>query len=287
MLKELAVLVTCHNRQIKTLQCLRSLHSAILPDTIKFTVFLVDDGCTDSTVVSINDIYPDVFIIKGNGSLYWAGGMRLAWRTALSKKKFNSFLLLNDDVVLKDDFFLLLLECHDFAIKKYGVGGVYTAATFDFKKNKTSYGGQKIIKNSWRVLSQTVEPNGQPQLVDMVNANILWVESNVVDKISILSDIFTHGIADYDYGLRANKAKLPVLLTSNYGGYCIDDHKSNYSSQGLSLRDRVKYLKSPTGLAYDDYIAYIFLHFPLSLPYSFLILWLKTIFPIFWKVFRK
>ena len=43
--------------------------------------------------------YPNVNLIQGNGKLFWAGGMRLGWRTALKSKEYDAFLLLNDDVI--------------------------------------------------------------------------------------------------------------------------------------------------------------------------------------------
>lgn len=285
--KKVAVLLTCHNRADKTLRCLKSFYCAKLPEDFSFIVFLVDDGCTDSTAEQVNQAHPDVRIIHGNGSLYWAGGMRLAWQSALEADNFDGFLLLNDDVQLKMDFFDLLMECHDFAIKEHGHGGLYSACTLDESTNKISYGGQIIIKNGWRVVGCPAQPDGTPRAVDTVNANILYVTKAVVDKIGILSEKFTHGIADYDYGLRAKKAGFPVFLASSPGGFCVDDHGKNYLDRRNSLKERIAYLKSPTGLAYSEYLFYISSHFPMAVPYAFTMLWAKTLFPQLWHIFKK
>lgn len=286
MNRKVAILLTCHNRKDKTASCLASLFRAKCPNELNYTVFLVDDGCTDGTTARIRELYPDVNIIQGKGNLYWAGGMRLAWRTALASDDFDAFLLLNDDVELKPDFFYLLIQCHDYATKNYNKGGVYSAATLDKTNNSTSYGGQKIIKNSWRIVSRRVDPCGFPQEIDMTNANILWVEKNVVTKIGILSDRFTHGLADYDYSLRARKNNVIVMLASDYGGFCKNDHGKSFMGHDHSLRERLEYLRSPTGLAYSDYMFYVKKHFPFSLPYSFFMLWAKTIFPFMWEKFK-
>lgn len=287
MEKKVAVLLTCHNRKDKTASCLESLCQAKCPEGLHYSIFLVDDGCIDGTADHVREFYPSVNIIQGSGDLYWAGGMRLAWRTALEADDFDAFLLLNDDVELKPDFFELLLECHQYSIKNFGKPGLYSAATLDKTNNSTSYGGQKIIKNSWRVVSRPADPSGFPVEIDMVNANILWVERNVVGRIGILSDKFTHGIADYDYGLRARKVGLPLLLASSAGGYCIDDHGKNYLTYRHSFSERVAYLKSPTGLAYKERLSYVWQHFPYSLPYAFVMLWLKTLVPSLWNMKKR
>lgn len=287
MENKIAVLLTCHNRADKTLRCLESFYAANLPRDLSFTIFLVDDGCIDGTAAQVKQLHPNVKIIYGNGSLYWAGGMRLAWKSALAADNFDGYLLLNDDVQLNMNFFDLLTECHDYAIDKYGYGGLYSACTLDESTNKISYGGQIIWRKGWRVISSAAEPDGRPKAVDTVNANILYVDKEVVKKIGILSERFTHSIADYDYGLRAKQAGFPVLLASSPGGLCVDDHGRNYLDQHTALRERIAYLKSPTGLACSEYLYYIRSHFPTALPYAIFMLWAKTLLPHLWRIFKK
>lgn len=283
MEKKVAVLLTCHNRKDKTASCLESLCQAKCPEGLHYSIFLVDDGCIDGTADHVREFYPSVNIIQGSGDLYWAGGMRLAWRTALEADDFDAFLLLNDDVELKPNFFYLLTQCHDYAEKNYGKGGIYSAATLDKSMGSTSYGAQVIIKNSWRVVSRRVDPCGFPQEVDMTNGNILWVDRDAVKENGILSDGFVHGLADYDYALSAKKNNIIVLLASDYAGFCINDHGKSFLNHSHSLTERLKYMRSPTGLAYRDYLFYVKKHFPLSFPYSFFMLWAKTLFPFIWE----
>jgi GT2 family glycosyltransferase len=105
----IAVLLTCFNRKDKTIACLKSLlltienynHNAT--DKLNLSIFLTDDACTDGTAKAAKEICQeeDIHIIKGNGNLYWAGGMRMAWNEALKHKQtWNFFLLLNDDTTL-------------------------------------------------------------------------------------------------------------------------------------------------------------------------------------------
>lgn len=251
-----------------------------------FQVYLVDDGCTDGTAESVSTDYPSIRIIQGNGNLYWAGGMRLAWSTALKEHNYDAFILLNDDVKLYTNFIENFISCDKYSRATYGSAGVYSAATEDPLHKKLTYGGRKILSHRFRVRSKTIIPTDPPQLIDIANANILWVDHCVVKAIGILDKRYKHGIADYDFSLRARKSGFPVLLAQKAGGQCINDHGENFLSHNETLARRISYLKSPTGLAYSDYLHYVRKHFPTTLPYAFFMLWLKTIAPGFWRHFK-
>lgn len=288
-MKKIAVLLTCHNRREKTVNCLTSFYNGILfyKKNYSFKVFLVDDGSRDDTSRIVHLKFPEVKIIQGHGDLFWAGGMRKAWIEAINCDSYYAYLLLNDDVILKKDFFENFLETHQFSLKKFNVGGVYSSSTIDECTKEISYGGQKIIRNHLLMNFELVIPNNIPQPCDMTNANILWVSGSVVDKIGTFNPVYTHGIADYDYSLTAIKANIPVYLTPGIGGSCIDDHGSNWKSTNTSLLERIEFLKDPKGLAYKEYLYFIRKHFPLYLPYSFMTLWLKTLLPVLWEIKGK
>lgn len=61
---------------------------------ISLSVYLTDDGCTDGTSQAVRDIFKgkDITIMQGDGNLYWAGGMRFAWKEALKKKTNGIFI---------------------------------------------------------------------------------------------------------------------------------------------------------------------------------------------------
>ena len=285
--KQIAVLITCHNRKDKTSACLKSLFEAELPYGYKLDVYLVDDGSTDGTKELVEKKFKSVNIIKGNGDLYWAGGMRLAWKAAMEKLSYDAYLLINDDVYLEVYFLKNLVKTNEFSQKTKGRAGIYSGATVDDETKAITYGGSKIKTNHIIVKSQRLLPKEYPQACEMTNANILWVSKEVVDKIGIFDVRFTHGIADYDYSLRATKQNIPIFLAPNICGSCTNDYGDNWKPSSVPLKDRIAYLKSPKGLAYNEYLYYIRKHFPLFLPYSFVMLWLKTFFPFFWEIAKR
>ena len=160
-------------------------------------------------------------------------------------------------------------------------------ATIDNRTNTTTYGGYKIKTNHVLVKSELLTPIDMPQQCELTNANILWISKGVVDSIGMFDERYTHGIADFDYSMTAVQKGIPVYLTPGFGGICLHDHGKTWKAGSVHLKDRIAYLKSPKGLAYKEYLYYIKNHFPLFLPYSFVMLWLKTFFPSFWERYKK
>lgn len=280
MNSKLAILLTSHNRKTKTLACLESLYKASLLSTFKISFFIVDDGSTDGTYEAIKSKFPNVLLIKGSGNLFWAGGMRLAWETALSNDDFDYFLLLNDDVILFPDYFSNI----QLIIKtKNSEKSLYSAATMDQTTKEITYGAIKILRKFPIPRYKKLFPNGHLQECDMTNANILLVSRKITEAIGILDSRYTHGIADYDYSLRARNAGFTACLLPNVQGFCSDDHGNNWAPSSNTLKQRIQYLKSPKGLAYKEYLFYIKRHFPFYLPIAFSLLWMKTFFPGLWN----
>lgn len=117
---KLAVLMTCHNRKDKTMTCLSSLYKASQPIDYSIDVFLVDDGSTDGTGEAVKEKYPEVNIIKGDGSLFWNQGMRLAWNVASSRCSYDFYLWLNDDVILFEHALRELIDTEKNIAQKMG-----------------------------------------------------------------------------------------------------------------------------------------------------------------------
>jgi GT2 family glycosyltransferase len=280
----IAVLLTTFNRKEKTIACLKYLYEQVMRDDIRLDLFLTDDASPDGTAEAVKDLYPVANIFHGNGSLFWAGGMRNSWTQALAVDP-DYYLLLNDDTFLYPDAVERLIQTSEEALL-HSHAAVCIGTTKDADSGTISYGGRKLYSGrgpgSYVVHSET----GNLEC-DLGNANIMLVPRMVVKKIGILSPDYIHGIADYDYTLRAKKAGFKVLVSRGILGTCKRDHGKNWKSSGTRLKERINYLYSPKGLAYKEYLFFIRKHFPLYLPSAFFKLWLKTLFPIFYDTFKK
>lgn len=288
---KIAVLLTCFNRKPKTIKCLKGLYMSCdlynknARDVIETTVYLTDDGCTDGTAQAVRDTFPgkDICILQGTGYLYWAGGMRLAWREAQKKQDlWDFYLLLNDDTTPKENMFDELIRAHVYSVSTFGKTGVYSGVTCD-AKNPTviTYGGSVWVNKLFGT-DRMVAPNGTPQEVDKTNANILMVDKAVTEKMGIFYEGYIHGGADYDYSIQARKHGFTALITANTCGTCERDHR-NWKAErekilNMSFSERKQYYSNPIHSSKDK-LTYTRRNTPLRYPIVWLGRVLNEMFP--------
>ena len=245
---KIAVLMTCHNRREMTLRCLRAFADAAKEverqcgdGKWKLHIFLVDDGSTDGTGEAVQKWHEGIsssststfhlHLIPGSGSLYWAKGMRLAWEAAVDRghdgedavaTKWDGFLWLNDDVVLRPDTLSTLLH-------------FYTA-------------------NKDAVIVGELE-NAQGEIVygkrgDLFTGNFVLVPRSVYEKIGMICGEFAHAWADSDYALRCKRAGVPVVSCGVVG--TSEGHPNRPSLKGIGLGRRWRMLWDPKGWCVHD-----------------------------------
>lgn len=237
----IAVLMTCHNRVNVTLHGLWALERA--SQGVDHDTYLVDDGSTDGTDESIKLKFPLVKIIQGDGKLYWAKGMRLAWEMAAKTGEYDFYLWLNDDLALKTDAISNILADYMFVTTNpespiHSIAPVIVGACADDATESTcSYSATDRA-------DRKIIPNGVPQKADgWLNGNFVLVPKDVYDNIGMISGDYTHARADYDYAERLKQYEIPFYCSSRYVGVCHNDFDEKMRS--LTLLRRIKLLWCP------------------------------------------
>ncbi len=283
-MNKIAILLTCHNRRKYTLKCLDHLYKAYQESRYKFhlEVFLTDDGSIDGTSEAVAANFPKVRILQGNGSLYWAGGMRNSWKASLNDD-YNGYMLLNDDTFVFGNLFDELFSAIEYNLQSFNTRGIIVGSTKDSLTGERTYGGSVFI-HKFKGTFQKIKPDGTYQKCELGNANILYVDKEVVSKIGILDHSYIHGIADYDYTLRAVKAKIPVTILPVYVGICKAhvNQKNNVLLSKGSFKGRFDYLNSPTGLAFRDTLRFQKKFFPSRYLLVLISGYFKVLFPNFY-----
>ena len=211
----LAVLMTCHNRRNTTLACLPALYQ----QDKNFDVFLVDDGSSDGTADAVKSCYPEVNVIKGNGNLFWVGGMRLAFAEAL-KYSYDYYLWLNDDTLLEPDALSNLLNAHEILVQRGYSDSIVVGSVKDPATGKHTYGGATRTKGWLSNKFKPVEPGKEFKLCDTMQGNIVLIPNSVAEKVGNLDSTFIHTMGDLDYGLRARRLGCHVWIAPGYMGTC-------------------------------------------------------------------
>jgi GT2 family glycosyltransferase len=251
---KIATLLTCHNRKEKTLACLEALYQNRLPRICSLEVFLVDDGSTDGTEQAVREHYPKVKLIKGDGNLFWNGGMRVAFAAAI-EGGFDYYLWLNDDTLLKPRAIAEMLM----AAQKHL--GIIVGSCHDPDTGEWTYGGRATANGKKSLKGAPVIPSAKVQLCQQINGNVVLVPRSVVDRIGNLSDSFTHAIGDYDYGFRAMDAGIPIYVAPHYQGMCPSNPLPGWCNPTTPLRIRLKLLNNPKGIHFSEFMKFSRQHF--------------------------
>jgi glycosyltransferase involved in cell wall biosynthesis len=251
---KIAMILTCFNRRQKTVDCIDSVlaQSAFSDVTIDF--FITDDGSKDGTSDALLLRHPEIRLLKGNGSLFWNGGMRLAWAEAI-KEKYDFFLWLNDDTFLYPDTLRRMLDTHAKCMHKTGKAGIVVGSTHD-ETGQTSYGGE-LQKSRLRPLTLTkLDPKEEVQPCDTFNGNCVLISRDAAEVLGNLDAGLVHAMGDIDYGLRAKQAGIPMWVMPFYAGRCVNDNdiSGSFGDRSLPVTVRLKKIFSPKGLPWRAWL---------------------------------
>lgn len=278
----IAAIMTCHNRREKTLSSLGALREAADSEPRSLvSVFLTDDGSSDGTADAVLALPLEIWVIEGDGSLFWNRGTLRSWRAAhMSRLAFDAFLLLNDDTVLDSQALTVLLDTH--LLRR---GAIVVGATRDATTGELTYGGVRRTSR-WHPGKFRLLPElDRVQEADAANANCMLVPRQVVESVGMLDPVFTHGIGDYDYGLRAKRIGVPTIVAPGTVGACSrNDLAGTWLDNSLPLRHRLRLLESPRGLPRREWFEYLRRH---GTPLPWLVSWFPTLQVLRTSCFRS
>lgn len=228
---QVTVVLPVHNRREITLRALRSLERADTSAT-EIRVVVVDDGSTDGTAEAIARQSPAVTLVRGDGSLYYAGGTNAGVARALDASP-DYVLIGNDDAVYGRSAIPELVKC----ARQYEpalVGALllrWDAPHLTFQVGQrwdTWFGG-------WRV-PQRLPLSGvpaRPWEAETLAGNCILVPAAAFRQCGLLdARRFPHRGADAEFCARALRAGWRLLVAPRARVFC------QPNSAGPSLRRR-------------------------------------------------
>jgi GT2 family glycosyltransferase len=252
----ITALLAAHNRRQKSLACLSSYFNQEVPEGVTLSTVLVDDGSTDGTADAVRERFPAVRVISGSGDLFWAAAMALAEREA--RRQDPDFLLwLNDDATLSPGALTTLIETAESSGKS---GCIVVGALRDPSSGELSYSGVRR-SGIHPMRFSLVPPEDRPIQVDTLNGNVVLISREAVERVGPIDSEFAHATADYDYGLRAASAGVPVLLAPGTIGSCPTNPNARpWADPSLTIGERFSALVSPKGLPPRTHARYLRRH---------------------------
>ncbi len=245
------VMMTCFNRKEYTTACVRALAEG--NPSIVFRFIITDDNSSDGTKEALGRLPYTIILLKGDGQLYWNGGMQKSLDYALkSEEKTDYYMLVNDDVKFAKNAVERLIERQKMAEKE----AVIVGATTD-RQGRISYGGVKLLSKHFAKFA-LVEPSVPLLECDTFNGNCVLLPKRVFEQAGNVDGVYRHSMSDYDYGMHIRRLGFPIYNGEGYVGVCEDNEiTGSWRDVSLSRKERLKKKESPKGLPRKDWYYFI------------------------------
>lgn len=239
-----AVIVPVHNRKNITLNYLRQMLE-IDPVDAQLDIVIVDDGSTDGTAPAIRDLYPNIVILQGDGSLWWTGAINMGVRYAMNAH-YDYVLVMNDDLELAKDFLVRLME-----VITANPGALVSSVLL----NKAATGDEEIIAAGFKMVGFFKDTRAlhsgdrySDDLGEIVNCDLLTGASlaipvQVFRAIGIFDNInFPHNWGDFEFTRRASLKGYACIVAAK--SKVFTEHNQNYPAFYFLNATRWEYLKN-------------------------------------------
>jgi GT2 family glycosyltransferase len=263
--RRIAVALASFNRRALTLQFLDTLERALSVAGLTADIVLVDDNTSDGTRDAIAACHPLVEVVRADGNLYWAGSVRKAMSVLEPRlEALDGILLANDDVELAE------YAISDLYSLAHGQDAVVGGAVYARDGRLEATGGR--LGRLCKPRQTRLEPAGQPQRCDLLPAHALYIPTSIYRKLGPFDPHFLHGHIDLEYGLRARRAGVRLLLAPRAIGTVREVHdytrataqlgfspaellwRLRYHPKSPPLREGVRYLRMISPVAWPLWI---------------------------------
>jgi GT2 family glycosyltransferase len=200
------IVIPVHNRRAITLRCLELLAQQV---QAKFTITVVDDGSSDGTSEAIRDRFPDVDVLRGDGSLWWSGATNLGVQHALSRSKPADYIFfLNDDVEFDSDY----LACMERSAKAHPGHLIGSLSVHKEDPARVFWCGQAASHRQCHFGYVRRDSLAGCVPAEALPGRGMLVPREVFDRVGLLdAKAFPQYKADLDLSLRARKAGFGLL----------------------------------------------------------------------------
>jgi GT2 family glycosyltransferase len=242
------ICIPVYNNIKYTLGCLDSLQQQTYCD---FKIIICDDGSSDNTSETIRKNFPEVILLKGDGNLWWAGAMNQCLKYALYRGKKNDFLLLlNNDLVVKEDYLENL-------IKSAKPGEVFGSIAINAEnENNIVYAGELL--NKFSAKSRMIHRNFKKYKklneweVDLLTGRGTLFPLQLLEQIGLMhNQLMPQYGADVEFSVRAKQSGFKLKIKNDVKVY---SYVENTGKGSVYRKSNVKdFISSFTSLRSPNY----------------------------------
>jgi GT2 family glycosyltransferase len=236
---KIGIVTPVHNRRDLTLLCLRSI-GRLESDGLDIFTIIVDDGSTDGTSEAIANEFPDVQVIRADGTLWFTEGTNVGVRAALERNP-DYILMINDDQVFDCRSLIFMVETAE-AHRRAIVGSILLLWDQPHKIFQTSP-IWKTMKGGWQHWSnQTVWTiPDKPWEVQLIVGNCLLVSADAIRQCGLMNSTRYPNFGDAEYTPRLKRGGWKLLIDPRARVFC-QPNASLPRIRSLGLTRQFQYL---------------------------------------------
>ena len=247
-MSSVTALLTSHNRRRATTAAIDAWFDQRVDGDVELRAVLADASSSDGTADAVAGSHPRLSVVSVDADVFWNAGMRAAWSEAALGDP-DWYVWLNDDTVLDPTALATLL---DVAAAQPG-GPIVVGSVRDPDTGSFTYGGVRRHDRLRPLRFEYIQPVERPEQVETMNGNVVLVPREAYRRIGSLDPAFSHGMGDFDYGLRARREGFEVWLAPGTVGTCARNEPKQPPSGPLEAWRR---LRSPKGLPLPDWLVF-------------------------------
>ncbi|MGI8811060.1 MAG: glycosyltransferase family 2 protein [Pyrinomonadaceae bacterium] len=237
---KVALVMPVHNRREITLQGIRSL-DAMNSDGLDVRIYVVDDGSTDGTADAVEQTFPNVVLIRADGTLHYAAGTNCGIEHALEWEP-EFVATMNDDAVFHPDFLKWLI--HTARENERSIIGSLLLLwdephrVFQVGQTWDTLSGGWIIPNDVTIFNVSQEPFD----VECIVGNCVLFPVEAIRECGLMDEKrFPHGWGDAQWLMRMRKSGWRLMVDPRSRVWC---EPNNYPDalHTMPAREKLKAL---------------------------------------------
>lgn len=217
---KIIIILPVHNRREITRKFLECLNDQTYKN---WHLIMVDDGCTDGTVEMAESIIKNITVLKGNGNLWWAGSLQMAYNYLKKNRIFSQddiICIMNDDTLIKNDY---LLTAADVFSKSKGISIIVPSIAIN-----NSNGEISSIGEWYDCKKMSFEHSNIIEKINCLSTWGLFIKfADFVQSGGFYPKLLPHYLSDFEYTFRQIKngtkvisnEKLKITFFPEYSGF--------------------------------------------------------------------
>lgn len=236
------VLIPVFNRLKETQRVLTCTRKQKLDEQLRIVV--IDDGSSDGTGKYL-DSQADISVLKGDGSLWWAGAIELGLQHALAQGGAQDWVLfVNNDTQFAENFIQGLLD----AARVHAPAAVGSVICDEAMPRRLLSIGAML--NTWRLrvqdklqVDRAQDAGNGLHSVDALSGRGTLYPLAAFRAVGTMNTAWLpHYLADYELSVRVRKAGYKLLVTEYTAILSADEYGNSYRPVGL--RDKFFSIRS-------------------------------------------